>query len=155
MKYLGIHLEERLTYSTHVHTKRKELDLRYQQLFWFLSRPSQLSLSNKRLLYMSVLHPIWAYALPIWGCACESLRAIIQWFQSKTLHKMAGTPWYVTNDTLHKDFRIPWVNDCISSLATLHERPLHQHDNILELELLDNSTATHRLRRRHCADLVL
>lgn len=76
-KYLGIHLDERLTYTEHIRTKRQELELCFWKLHWVFDKRSSLTLASKRLLYLAVLLPIWAYALPVWGCASNSLRLII------------------------------------------------------------------------------
>ncbi len=153
-KYLGVHLDVRLTYSHHIHTKRTELDLRLRKLLWLLRGRSPLSLANRRLLYMTVLRPVWTYAIAIWGCASTSLRNIIQRFQNKTLRTIAGAPWFVRNDTIHQDLRVPTVVEVIRFLATRHENRLHRHPNPLALNLLNNSEEIRRLRRRHCADLV-
>lgn len=102
---------------------------------------------------MAVFRPVWAYALPVWGCASNSLRAIIQRFQNKSLRAIAGAPWFVRNDTLHQDLQMPTVAEVIATLSTRHERHLHHHPNPLALELLDNSEAIRRLCRRHCTDL--
>ena len=153
-KYLGVHLDERLTFRQHIERKRKELDLRLNKLRWLLHRRSALSISNKRLLYMATLRPVWAYALPIWGCAANSLRNIIQRFQNKALRLIAGAPWYVRNDSLHADLRVPTINEVIKKLSSKHERRLHYHPNELALSLLDNSTSIRRLCRRHPVDLA-
>lgn len=152
-KYLGVHLDTRLTYAHHIQTKRRELDIRFRHLFWLLRSQSPLSTANKRLLYLAVLRPVWAYALPVWGCACDSLRNTIQRFQNKSLRAIVGAPWFVRNDTLHHDLQIPTVAEVITSLSSRHERRLHRHPNHLALNLLDNSQVVRRLRRRHCTDL--
>lgn len=102
-KYLGVHLDVCLTYSHHIHTKRKELDLRFRKLSWLLCGRSPLCLANRRLLYMTVLRPIRTYAIAIWGCARTSLRNIIQRFQNKTIRTIAGAPWFVRNNIIHED----------------------------------------------------
>lgn len=153
VRYLGLHLDERLTYSAHVRIKRKELDLRLQNLSWLLGRQSHLSLENKRLLYLALLRPIWTYALPIWGCASNSLRNIIQRHQNKTLRLIAGAPWYVRNDTLHQDLRISTVSEVIQTLSMRHEKRLHSHSNVLALSILDTGSHRRRLQRRHPMDL--
>jgi len=51
VKYLGIHLDRRLTWRKHKTTKRKHLDLKLRNLYWIIGRKSQLSLENKLLVY--------------------------------------------------------------------------------------------------------
>jgi len=103
---------------------------------------------------MSILRPIWVYALPVRGCASNSHCLTIQRFQNKVLRLITGAPWFIRNDTLHNDLRMPTVAETIASLSQRHERRLHRHPNPLALDLLDNSLTIRRLVRRHCTDLV-
>ncbi len=52
-RYLGVYLDQRLTYKEHIRVKKMELDLRLNRLCWLLHRQSALSLSNKDLLYVA------------------------------------------------------------------------------------------------------
>ena len=49
-RYLGLHLDQRLTYNLHIGTKWLELNLGLQKLHWL-----QLSLANKQLICVAVL----------------------------------------------------------------------------------------------------
>ena len=60
-KYLGMTLDVKLKWKEHVKKKRKELDLKYRQLYWLIGRRSKLSIDNKILIYNQILKPIWLY----------------------------------------------------------------------------------------------
>jgi hypothetical protein len=49
-------------------------------MYWLLGRKSQLSLSNKLLLYETILKPIWAYGIQLWGTASRSNIEILERF---------------------------------------------------------------------------
>jgi hypothetical protein len=87
VKYLGIHLDRRLTSKTRIFTKRKQLGLIFQRMYWILGRKSELSLANKLLLCKTILKPIRTYDIPLWGSACHSNIEILQRFQKKSLER--------------------------------------------------------------------
>jgi hypothetical protein len=39
--------------------------------------------------------------------------AKMQWSQSKILRMITNAPWYVTNQTLHDDLKVPFIKDVI------------------------------------------
>ncbi len=57
-RYLGVYLDQRLTYKEHICVKRMELDLRLNRLCWLLHGQSTLSLSNKHFSYVATLRPL-------------------------------------------------------------------------------------------------
>ena len=154
VKYLGLHLDQRLTWSTHLKSKRLHLDLKLRSMYWLLGRKSQLSLANKLLLYKCVLKPIWTYGIQLWGCAKPSHTQIIQRLQSKILRSITGAPWYVSNLTLHTDLRIPFVTEEIRRLYHLYHSRLAQHPNNLITDLASPPLMVRRLLRRWPTDLL-
>ena len=106
VKYLGMHLDSKLTWREHIINKRKQLDHKTRKLLWIIGRTSPLSLENKLLIYKTVLKPVWTYGIELWGCASKTNVAIIQRYQSKILRIITNAPWYVSNQTLHSDLRI-------------------------------------------------
>ena len=85
VKYLGIHLDRRLTWHKHITTKRKQLDLKLRNLYWIIGRKSLLSLENKLLVYKVILKPVWTYGIQVWGTASNSDLEILDRCQSKML----------------------------------------------------------------------
>jgi hypothetical protein len=72
VKYLGMHLDRRLTWAKNIKSKRKQLNLKATQMHWLLGRRSTLSIESKILLYKAVLKPIWTYGIQLWGTASNS-----------------------------------------------------------------------------------
>lgn len=113
VRYLGLHMDAKLTWREHIIKKRKQIDLKFKQLYWLLGRKSPLSLENKVLVYKVAIKPIWTYGIELWGCASKSSIAILQRCQSKILRSMADAPWYISNSTLHNDLGIPFINEVL------------------------------------------
>jgi hypothetical protein len=85
VKYLGMHLDRRLTCKEHIFQKRKQLGIKLRSLYWLIGRNSKLSLTNKLLLYKAILKPVWAYGIQLWGSTANSNLEILERFQSKVL----------------------------------------------------------------------
>jgi hypothetical protein len=83
VKYLGLHLDRRLTWSKHIFTKLKQLGMTLTKMHWLLERKSKLSTSNKLPIYKAILKPIWTYGIQLWGAASISNIEILERFQSK------------------------------------------------------------------------
>ena len=155
VKYLGIILDKRLTWGPHLKAKRKKLNSRLHILRPILK--SKMSIHTKNIVYKSLIRPVWAYAIQIWGCAKPSQLRTIQAFQSIALRLVTSAPWYISNDTLHNDLKI----ETIRQLATKHYSKFHSklstHHNPLISSLSCNSlpgNPMRRLKREWCRDLL-
>lgn len=146
-KYLGMTLDTKLRWKEHVKIKRKELDLKYRELYWLIGRGSTLSIYNKILIYNQILKPIWIYGIQIWGCAKQVHINSIQTFQNKVLRNIVNAPWYVRNTDIHRDLKIPFVRDEIGKFARKHRDRLTQHVNAEAFQLLRDQPTFRRLNR--------
>jgi hypothetical protein len=90
VKYLGLHLDRRLTCHPHIFAKRKQLGISIIKMYWLLGRKSKLSISNKLLIYKAILKPIWTYDIQLWGTTSNSNIVISERFQSKVLRLIAN-----------------------------------------------------------------
>jgi hypothetical protein len=101
-KYLGLHLDSRLTWTQQIDKNRKQVNLKVEDVYWIIGR-SPASLENKELLYTTIIKPIWTYGIELWGCSSKSHIAKMQRSQSKILGMITNAPCYVTKQTLHGD----------------------------------------------------
>jgi hypothetical protein len=76
-------------------------------MYWLLGRQSQLSTTNKLLLYKTILKPIWTYGIQLWGTASTSNIEILERFQSRALRMIEDAPWYVPNTLIRRDLHCP------------------------------------------------
>lgn len=154
VRYLGIYLDRRLTWRKHIFTKRKALSHQLRKLYWMLTRKSKLSLDNKLLLYKQILKPVWSYGAELWGTAAKSNLEILQRFQSKILRMITDAPWYITNNQLHHDLKVPTVREDISEKIKSYEKRVQRHPNKLASILMDRSKRIFkRLKRKVPQDL--
>jgi hypothetical protein len=121
---------------------------------WLIGRKSQLTTENKLLLYKAIIKPICSYGVELWGCAKPSNTKIIQRVLSKILRMVFNAPWYVSNHTLHKDSKIPFVEDEINGITNryLHNPEGHSNDRVSQLRVPPE--ARRRLHRQWPTDVL-
>jgi hypothetical protein len=84
-KYLGLHLDRRLTWHKHISTKGKQLGITLTKMYWLLGRESKNSTSNKLLIHKTILKPIWTNGIQLWGMATITNIEILDHFQLNVL----------------------------------------------------------------------
>jgi hypothetical protein len=151
-KYLGLHLDRRLTWHKHIFAKRKLLGIALTKMYWLFGCKSKLSINNKLLIYKTILKPIWAYGIQMWGTASTSNIEILERFQSKVLRMITDAPWYVPNTVIGKDLQIQTVKHEISRYSYHYSKRLSMHPNKLILNLQEAPETT-RLRKNLPIDL--
>ena len=107
---------------------------------------SQLSLDSKLTVYKTILQPIWTYRIELWGCSKPSNTKILQTLQSKMLRMISSAPWYVSNQTLHSDFEIPYVTEVIRINSNKYKNRSTVHSN-QPIRTLFNPSVDRRLKQ--------
>jgi hypothetical protein len=153
VKYLGLHLDRRLTWHNHIFTKRKQLGISLTKMYWLLGRKSNLSTNNKLLIYKAILKPIWTYGIQLWGTTSNSNIESLERFQSKVLQLIGNAPWYVPNSVFRKDLRIRTVKEEIRPFSSHYDARISVHPNKLIASLTEPPTQK-RLRRYWPHDLL-
>lgn len=101
--YLGLTLDQRLTWAHHIRTKRLSLNHCLRLLKPLLSNNNHTSNRTKLLVYKTLLKPLWTDGLQLWGNAKKTNILKIQTFQNIALRKLMNAPPYVSNHTQHTD----------------------------------------------------
>ena len=119
----------------------------YAQVFkvaCFLQDSSTKTIHAFLFSYKRVTCP--AYGIELWGCSKPSNTKILQTFQSKMLIMISNAPWYVSNQTLHNDFEIPYVTEMIRINTNKYKNRSTVHSNQL-IRTLFNPSVDRRLKR--------
>ncbi|KAL4096692.1 hypothetical protein QTP88_021597 [Uroleucon formosanum] len=155
VKYLGLLFDKRLTWGPHLKNKRKQLNSRLHILRPLLK--SKISISNRLLLYKSLLLPIWSYGIALWGSAKPANTRTIQAFQAICLRMTVNAPWYVTNVSLHNELKIATVKQTAAKFYTRLHSTAADHPNCLIAQLHSNhlpENPPRRLKRNWPRDLL-
>jgi hypothetical protein len=116
-RYLGVILDTRLTWSSHIDQARKKAAQGLGVLGPLLHRRSGLSIRNGVLLYKQLIRPMMDYGCPVWRPAAHSHVRKLQVIQSKCLRAATGAPWYISSGQIHEDLGVPYFADHIRSLT--------------------------------------
>ncbi|VVC44747.1 Hypothetical protein CINCED_3A010296 [Cinara cedri] len=96
-KYLGMHLDSQFNWKHHVYQKKLQIKQKMHKLFWLVGRHSELNLTSKRLLYISIVKAIWIYGIQLWGCVIKSNIGKIQRCQRIAFHTIVAAYRYNKN----------------------------------------------------------
>ena len=120
---------------------------------WLINTRSQLSLDSKLTVYNTILRHIWTYGIELWGCNKPSNTKILQTFQSKMRRMISSASCYVSNQTLHNEFEIPYLTEVIRINTNKHKNRSTVHSNQL-IRTLVNPSVDRRLKQLWPEDLA-
>lgn len=158
VRYLGVQLDSKLTWSEHIKQLVTKVRQRIRQLKHLLGTQSPLTLSTKRLLYLSLIRPIWTYSCELWGATAKSHLNKIQVTQNRVLRLITGAPWYVRNSTLHRDLHIPMVEHVVRNAYLALNTRMSDHANPLIAQIatqLPPHPSRRRLKRKLPQDFLI
>lgn len=120
VKYLGVYLDQRLTWGFHINKRLNTAYSRLGMLYPLMNRTSPLKIECSLLLYKSIIRPIMTYACVIWSTAAKTHKRKMQVFQNKVIRIICNAPWYVRNDQLHEELALPTIDSFIRSSVKKH-----------------------------------
>jgi hypothetical protein len=157
IRYLGIIIDQRLTWAPHLRNKLLTLYDCFRLLRSLLTF-HHIKFSTKLLIYKLFLKLFWAYGIQLWGFAKPTNDNRIQRFQSKILRTITKASFYVSNHTLHSDLDISPVNNVAMTFYRRFNFNLENHKNPLIKEFASINIPYNpqkRLKRRWCRGLLI
>lgn len=101
VKYLGVHLDAKLTFAEHIKYTRDKAHTCFGALYPLLRSRAHLDKSIKMTLFKSMIRPILTYASPVWTDAAQSHRKQLQVIQNKCIKTIFNLPWRQPSNSLH------------------------------------------------------
>ncbi|GFY03802.1 RNA-directed DNA polymerase from mobile element jockey [Trichonephila clavipes] len=147
-KYLGVTLDNKLTFKQHITRIRENFIKKAHTLSHLISRRSKLSRSNKLLIYSSLLRPIITYASPVWSFAAKTHIQKLEVLQNKTLRQILRADWYMRNASLRNAINFKTIRNFMKKIAKKFFIKIDQSDNISiqRIEKYTPTRLTHRPR---------
>ncbi|GBO42316.1 RNA-directed DNA polymerase from mobile element jockey [Araneus ventricosus] len=147
-KYLGVILDKRLTWKTHINFIKQKFRDNARKLYSLIARNSSMTRENKVLIYTAILRPVLTYACPIWAYAAKSNFIHIDRCQNIILRQITKARWYMRNEDIRHVLNIPPIKEFIKSISEKFFQNLEQIDNaaIKEMDIYTPTPNTRRPR---------
>ena len=119
-KYLGVIIDEDLTWSEHVTFICNSLKKLFP-IFYHLK--NYLSQENIRNIYYAMVYSRIRYGIEIWGMTSGTYMGKVQIIQNRLLKVLTSKPYRYSTDTLHNDLKILKVQEIFTQeiLSFMHK----------------------------------
>ena len=155
-KYLGVVLDSKLSFTSHIKTVRKKCANAVSLLYNLLNFKSKLSIKNKLLIYKTIIRPIMLYAAPIWGNTFISNINKLETIQNKALRMVSGEGWRVSNAQIRKKLDMITVYTVIYDMTKMfYEHQLNNIPLLLNLGKYTKDTAPFKIKYKLPHHLLL
>lgn len=152
VKYLGVILDRRLSFASHIKRVRNRAAFVLNRLHPLINKKSKLSLRNKVRIYKTCIRPIMTYAGVTFAHVAPRHIHRLQTLQNKFLRKATGAPWYLRNEDLHIDLELPTIVQYLKSLSRKYFDSAPHHPNELVRAAADYDSyisSAEAIRRHH------
>lgn len=111
VRYLGLTLDRKLTFVTHIQNTLTKCDKLIRMLYPLINRRSQLDTNSKLLLYKTVFMPSMTYGFPAWHDCAATHKKKLQVKQNRILKMMLNLDPFHPTDEVHRIAKILEIND--------------------------------------------
>lgn len=114
VRYLGVLLDRRLRFTQHARGISQRALLKLRSVYPLIARGSELSTTNKLLLYKAAIRPVLTYASPVWAGLSKTETLYLQRMQNKCLRLATGCDRYTRIVDLHDVAEIEMLGERLS-----------------------------------------
>lgn len=114
VKYLGVTLDTKLTFTKHIKNTKNKAIIAQRQLYSITKPASKLSIKNKIKIYKTIIKPIMLYAAPVWSNTNNTNIKTLQTIQNKYLRKVTNNnATNITNKSIHENTKTQTMRETI------------------------------------------
>lgn len=135
IKYLGCHLEGRLTMKTQIKSSINKSIMSLKSLYPLVNRKSLLSVSVKNQIYKLYFRPVLVYPATLTKRCARTTQQKIQISQNKLLRLFNNKPWDYKTSNLHEETNMETIEEFLGKLDRRLVEKSADHDNSLIQEL--------------------
>lgn len=129
-KYLGVTLDNRLSFMPHSKIVRDRSKFILARLSSLLNSKSKMPIRSKITLYKACVRPVMTYASVVFAHKRTVLKDM-QVIQSRFLRRALGAPWYCRNTALHTDVKLESIHHFVKRASKHYFDNLPNHPNPL------------------------
>lgn len=156
VKYLGLTLDEKLTWKEHIDNNIKTAKIGMIKLLPLINPESTLKQELKLLLYNQVIRPALTYGATVWGTAAKSHMNKLQIAQNKFLRLICLRRRCTPIKELHENINQQTIEEyIIKGAKRFYEKSQYHHnEEIQKLGQYDINTLPKRHRRKLPKSLI-
>lgn len=113
--YLGLTFDKKLTFKEHVSNATIKATKCFRAMYPLLAPNSHLSTENKRLIFTSIIRPIFTYGSPIWSSTAACHLQNIQILQNKIIKTIYKLPRRTATIHLKRISGVPPIKEFIQT----------------------------------------
>jgi Reverse transcriptase (RNA-dependent DNA polymerase) len=111
VKYLGVTLDKKLTFASHMARSIEKSEKAFRILYSFFNRKSKLNTFNKLLLFKACIRSILCYGVETWYHCAYTHKKKLQIIQNKCLKIIMNRNWRYSTAALHEESNIPLIEE--------------------------------------------
>lgn len=155
VKYLGVHLDNRLTYNLHIKNTLIKAQKSFMALLPLITITSPLELDIKLYVYKQYIRPILLYGCPIFSSTSKSNIHKMQIFQNKILRLILRKRKRTKISVLHKESNIhPIVDKCYEIAQKFFHHTTKCNSLTESITLLNKENAPFKIKHKLSHNIV-